>query len=110
MAGIVAVGGSHGGVHALRTTIAALPADFPASSVMVLLSTGRPRQEGNGRAAQHGCARPGSPHRRWRGRSCGAIGVILSGSLNDGTTGLYEIKRYGNLVVVQDPTRKVLRG
>ncbi|HEX5314576.1 MAG TPA: chemotaxis protein CheB [Gammaproteobacteria bacterium] len=32
-----------------------------------------------------------------------AIGVILSGRLNDGTVGLYEIKRRGGLAVVQSP-------
>lgn len=31
------------------------------------------------------------------------IGVILSGRLNDGTSGLYEIKRRGGLALVQDP-------
>jgi two-component system chemotaxis response regulator CheB len=32
-----------------------------------------------------------------------AIGVILTGGLNDGTTGLYEIKRRGGTTIVQDP-------
>ena len=33
-----------------------------------------------------------------------AIGVILSGSLDDGTLGLREIKRAGGLAIVQDPS------
>jgi two-component system chemotaxis response regulator CheB len=32
-----------------------------------------------------------------------AIGVILTGALNDGTAGLYEIKEYGGTTIVQDP-------
>ncbi|MBV9569813.1 MAG: chemotaxis protein CheB [Alphaproteobacteria bacterium] len=32
-----------------------------------------------------------------------AIGVILTGGLNDGTAGLYEIKRRGGIAIVQDP-------
>jgi two-component system chemotaxis response regulator CheB len=31
------------------------------------------------------------------------IGVILTGGLNDGTAGLYEIKRRGGITIVQDP-------
>jgi two-component system, chemotaxis family, protein-glutamate methylesterase/glutaminase len=31
------------------------------------------------------------------------IGVLLTGRLNDGTAGLYEIKRHGGITMVQDP-------
>jgi len=31
------------------------------------------------------------------------IGVVLSGSLNDGTSGLWSIKRLGGIAIVQDP-------
>lgn len=33
-----------------------------------------------------------------------AIGIILTGQLNDGTAGLYEIKRRGGIAIVQTPT------
>ena len=31
------------------------------------------------------------------------IGIVLSGSMDDGATGLWWIKRYGGLAIVQDP-------
>ena len=35
------------------------------------------------------------------------IGVILSGTLNDGTAGMYSIKRFGGLTVIQEPSDAV---
>ena len=39
-----------------------------------------------------------------------AIGVILTGSLDDGTAGLWTIKRLGGIAVVQDPTDALFSG
>ena len=32
------------------------------------------------------------------------VGVLLTGRLNDGTAGLYEVKRHGGITIVQDPS------
>jgi len=38
------------------------------------------------------------------------IGVLLTGRLNDGTAGLYEVKRQGGITVVQDPGEAICPG
>ena len=35
------------------------------------------------------------------------IGVLLTGRLNDGTAGLYEVQRHGGITVVQDPREAI---
>ena len=39
-----------------------------------------------------------------------AIGVILSGALNDGVAGLWQIKKQGGVAVVQDPAELICPG
>jgi two-component system, chemotaxis family, protein-glutamate methylesterase/glutaminase len=38
------------------------------------------------------------------------IGVLLTGRLNDGTAGLYEVKRHGGITIVQDPSEAMCPG
>jgi two-component system, chemotaxis family, protein-glutamate methylesterase/glutaminase len=60
-----------------------------------------------GRGPRENMARPAiDPMLRSVGVSCGgsAIGVVLSGRLNDGAAGLADLKRCGGLAVVQNPS------
>ena len=38
------------------------------------------------------------------------VGVLLTGRLNDGTAGLYEVKRHGGITIVQDPSDAMCPG
>ncbi|HET6654753.1 MAG TPA: chemotaxis protein CheB [Gammaproteobacteria bacterium] len=145
---IIVIGASAGGLAALRTLVAGLPADLQAP-VCIVLHIGRHRSElaaildrvgalpvaeaedgarlANGRiyvappdrhllisddhlhltrGPRENFARPGiDPLFRSAAEmyGAGAIGVILTGNLNDGTAGLYEIKRRGGTTMVQTP-------
>jgi len=59
-----------------------------------------------GRGPRENLARPAiDPLLRSAGLSCGsrAIGVVLTGMLNDGASGLADLKRCGGVTVVQNP-------
>ena len=146
---IIAVGSSAGGVAALETLVAALPAAFPGALLFVnhvaptfksqladilARSTALKVQratDGDRILAGHVYVAPPDRHLLLEGhgirvtsgpresrhrpsidvlfRSCSialgthAIGVVLSGGLDDGTAGLWMIKDCGGTVIVQDP-------
>ena len=145
---IVVIGASAGGVDAIRSLTAALPADF-AAAVFVVLHIGAHKSElpwllnqtgplpachpgdGDPIHAGHiyvappdhhllvepGCVRlTRGPRENWarpavdplfrsaaRAYGAGVVGIILTGGLNDGTAGLFEVKQHGGTTVVQDP-------
>lgn len=149
VAGIIVVGASAGGVSALQTLVADLPADLPLP-VAIVLHIGAHRsqlpwllrtrtaldvvtaRDGMPLAAgavviappDHHLVVDGNVFRTLRGprenmarpaidplfRSAAeyfgprAIGVVMTGLLNDGSSGLFEIKRRGGLAIVQDPS------
>jgi two-component system chemotaxis response regulator CheB len=145
---IVVIGASLGGIQALRRLASDLPANFPASVLVVqhiganpstlpaLLSSAGPNpashaQDGEPLRQGHIAVAPPDHHLlicagklklsrgpkehfsrpavdtlfRSAAIECGprAIGVVLTGTLDDGTAGLQAIKRCGGLAVVQDP-------
>jgi len=146
---LVVIGGSAGGVEALKQICAELPGDFPASVFLVLHISPSSRSflpdlisrvsklpahhPADGEALKpgtiyvappdlHMLVRPGhvilrrGPHENrsrpainplfrsaavaYRSR---VIGVVLSGTLDDGAAGLIAVKLCGGICVVQDP-------
>jgi two-component system chemotaxis response regulator CheB len=147
---IITIGTSAGGVAALQSIVAGLPADLPASIFVVMhVSADSPgllpeilaragalavthAQDGDAFVTGHVYVAPPDYHlliepsgriRLSRGpkenrfrpaidplfRSAAhafgphAVGVVLTGALDDGTAGLWAVKRHGGVAVVQDP-------
>lgn len=153
---LVVIGGSAGGIEALRTLVAGLPADFPAPVCVVvhtapqapgvldeILSRAGPLHATNAIGGErirpgriyvappdfHLVVEPGMLRvmkgpleNRFRPaidplfRSAaqvygpGVIGVILTGSLDDGTAGLWTVKQTGGTAIVQDPDEALYPG
>ena len=145
---IIVIGASVGGVDAIRSLAAALPADL-AAAVFIVLHIGAHKSElpwllnqlGPLRASHakdgdpirpghiyvappdhHLVVEPGhmrltrGPRENWarpaidplfrsaaRAYGRNVIGVVLTGGLNDGTAGLYEIEQRGGTTIVQHP-------
>ena len=146
---IIVIGASAGGISAVKKIICGLPADLPATLLVVIHMQPRPSNlaEVLGKSSrlptleavqdqpiQRGTIYIAPPDHHlfidndrillWQGpkenrqrpainalfRSAAVgygervVGVILSGIMQDGTTGLWWIRRYGGIVVVQDPS------
>lgn len=147
---IIVIGGSAGSFEPLKTILASLPAEFPASILVVVhlspdypsllenqlsrwsrLPASHPADKEAIRRGHIYVARPdfhltvepgrmrvlrGARENRHRpaidplfrtaARVYGprVIGVVLSGWLDDGSTGLYAVQQRGGLTIVQDPS------
>jgi two-component system chemotaxis response regulator CheB len=146
---IIVIGGSAGGISAVKKIISGLPPDLPAALLVVIHMPPGPSTLANvlsksGRLPtfeaiqdqpiQRGTIYVAPPDQHllidndrillWQGpkenrqrpainalfRSAAVgygervVGVILSGIMQDGTTGLWWVRRYGGIVVVQDPS------
>jgi two-component system chemotaxis response regulator CheB len=154
--GVIVVGASAGGVDALATAVAGLPADLPAAVLIVLHVSPRGksvlphildtrcllpvRHAVDGEALEAGrvyvappdhhlVVDPGRVRLTTAPRENGVrpsvdvlfrsaalaygpnvIGVVVSGTLDDGTAGLIAIKQHGGTAVVQDPTEATFPG
>lgn len=153
---IIAIGGSAGGLEALRDLIKSLPDVLPAA-VFVVLHTPPDKPSllptllnqcgdllalhpADGTPIRNGCIyiAPPNHHMLLEGpivrivhgprenrsrpavdplfRSAAAcygprvVGIILSGSLDDGTAGLLAVRRHGGVTVVQDPKEALFDG
>jgi two-component system chemotaxis response regulator CheB len=146
---IVVIGASAGGIEAVRSIVAALPAGFPGSLFIVVHSAPdspgvldvifgnagplpavtpnsneriRPGRIYVARPDHHLVIEPGrvrltrgpkenrfrpavDPLFRSAAQTYGprVVGIVLSGGLDDGTSGLWTVKQLGGTAVVQDP-------
>jgi two-component system, chemotaxis family, protein-glutamate methylesterase/glutaminase len=123
---IVAIGASAGGVEALAFLIAKLPTPFPATILVTvhartgdalrkghifvappgyhLIANGETLLLGSGPRESH--AKPAiDPMLRSVAACCGprTIGVVLTGMMGDGASGLNAVQQCGGIAVVQDP-------
>src|SRR5712671_2960357 len=126
--GVIVMGASAGGVDALSAAVAGLPAGLPAAVLVVLHVSPRGKSvlphilDNRGALPAHHAV-DGEPKEnglrpsvdtlfRSAAHAYGpdVIGVVLSGTLDDGTAGLMAIKQHGGVAVVQDPSDAVFPG
>lgn len=120
---VVVVGASAGGVESLRGLLAALPADGTSALPAILNRVGplpvHPARHGT--PLRHGHVYTTVPDHHLllvdalfrsaaRAKGPRVIGVVLSGTLDDGAAGLLSIVARGGAAVVQDPADAIHPG